>query len=206
MFPLAFYTEVLESLQRGYEEKIKGDNLVLEINSSKYAYNVSMKEVNSLVIKAMLSLPAIITPVKSIYLLIWYFLTKLILLSIYQSISGNKEYWAALLPIVKHFKPVLENYLKNNQSQLDSLEAMEEYGVHHAELAQAVFQALHFLYEQDVLSEEAILEWYENPPNDPSALKTFRKFVSLTSKFTWKHMYFIYSTLLYFRFSGETVY
>lgn len=59
----AFYNEVLESLQRGYEEKIKGDNLVLEINSSKYAYNVTMKEVNMLVIKAMLSLPSVMTKV-----------------------------------------------------------------------------------------------------------------------------------------------
>ena len=65
MFPIAFYNEVLESLQRGYEEKIKGDNLVLEINSSKYAYNVTMKEVNMLVIKAMLSLPSVMTKVNS---------------------------------------------------------------------------------------------------------------------------------------------
>ena len=56
----AFYNEVLDSLHRGYEEKIKGDNLVLEINSSKYAYNVTMKEVNMLVVKAILSIPALL--------------------------------------------------------------------------------------------------------------------------------------------------
>lgn len=73
---------------------------------------------------------------------------------------------------------------------------MEEYGVHHTEWAQAVFQALHFLYEQDVLSEEAILEWYENPPNDPSALKTFRKFVSslgsICTPFTRHYFIFVF--------------
>lgn len=68
--PTAFYNEVSESLQRGYEEKINGDNLVLEINSSKYAYNVTMKEVNMFVIKAMLSLPAIMKVIFNNLLLI----------------------------------------------------------------------------------------------------------------------------------------
>lgn len=68
--PIAFYNEVSESLQRGYEEKINGDNLVLEINSSKYAYNVTMKEVNMFVIKAMLSLPAIMKVISNHLLII----------------------------------------------------------------------------------------------------------------------------------------
>lgn len=43
---LVFYTEVIESLTRGFEDKLLCDNLVLEINSSRYAYNVTVKEVN----------------------------------------------------------------------------------------------------------------------------------------------------------------
>lgn len=31
-----FYDEVVDSLQRGIEEKVKCENLILEINSSKY--------------------------------------------------------------------------------------------------------------------------------------------------------------------------
>ena len=59
---------------------------------------------------------------------------------------------------------------------------MEEFGINHTDLAQTVGQVLHYLYEQEVLAEAAILEWYENPPNDPSALKTVRKFVSCVFK------------------------
>lgn len=57
LFSAVFYNEVVDSLHRGIEENISCDNLVLEINSSKYAYNVSMKELNGLVIKAILELP-----------------------------------------------------------------------------------------------------------------------------------------------------
>ena len=63
VFILAFYREVLESMQRGFEEKVKADNLILEINSSKFAYNVTVKDVNTLVIKAILSLPDVLNPV-----------------------------------------------------------------------------------------------------------------------------------------------
>ncbi|KAI9558918.1 hypothetical protein GHT06_015707 [Daphnia sinensis] len=152
----SFYNEVLESLQRGYEEKIKGDNLVLEINSSKYAYNVTMKEVNMLVIKAMLSLPSVMTK---------------------KGGSGTNDDWAALRPILQHFLPVLRNYLKNNQSMLDSLEALEEFGVNNPQFAKITCKVLHYLYGEDVLHEDAILEWHANPPNDPSAMKTIRKIV-----------------------------
>lgn len=60
---------------------------------------------------------------------------------------------------------------------LDSLEALEEFGVHNPHFVKSICKVLHFLYGEDVLSEDAILEWYANPPNDPSALKTIRKTV-----------------------------
>ena len=42
MFDLAvFHSEVLDSLQRGAKEGVKVDNLILEVNSSRYAYAIS---------------------------------------------------------------------------------------------------------------------------------------------------------------------
>lgn len=38
--------EVIDSLTRGFEDKLACDNLILEINSSRYAYNVTLKEVS----------------------------------------------------------------------------------------------------------------------------------------------------------------
>lgn len=40
-----FFTEVIDSLTRGFEDELHCENLILEINSSRYAYNVTVKEV-----------------------------------------------------------------------------------------------------------------------------------------------------------------
>lgn len=45
-FLSVFFTEVIDSLTRGFEDELQCDNLILEINSSRYAYNVTVKEVN----------------------------------------------------------------------------------------------------------------------------------------------------------------
>lgn len=45
-FVLVFLSEVIDSLARGFEDKLQCDNLILEINSSRYAYNVTVREVN----------------------------------------------------------------------------------------------------------------------------------------------------------------
>jgi hypothetical protein len=41
-FYAVFFSEVVDSLTRGYDDKLHPDNLILEINSSRYAYNVSV--------------------------------------------------------------------------------------------------------------------------------------------------------------------
>lgn len=41
-----FFTEVIDSLARGFEDKLLCDNLILEVNSSRYAYNVTLEEVS----------------------------------------------------------------------------------------------------------------------------------------------------------------
>ena len=55
-FPV-FFKEVLDSLQRSYEEKVQPENLVMEINGSRSAYNVFADDVIKLVLEGLLSLP-----------------------------------------------------------------------------------------------------------------------------------------------------
>ncbi|MBN3285382.1 EI2BE factor, partial [Polyodon spathula] len=52
-----FQVEVMGTLQRGMEESIGCDNLVLEINSLKYAYNITLKEVMQILTKVVLEFP-----------------------------------------------------------------------------------------------------------------------------------------------------
>ena len=53
---------------------------------------------------------------------------------------------------------------------MDSLEAFDDFGVQNADFLKTICHILKFLFDEEVLSEEAIVEWHSNPPNDPSAL------------------------------------
>ncbi|KAK5643696.1 hypothetical protein RI129_007541 [Pyrocoelia pectoralis] len=94
-----FLTEVIDSLTRGFEDKLQCDNLILEINSSRYAYNVTVKEVNFNVIKAILTLPF------QLYL--------------------GQPYLSSLRPLLEYFSPILKNYIRNVSAMVDCLQAIE---------------------------------------------------------------------------------
>lgn len=99
-FFAVFLSEVVESLTRGFQEKSNPDFLILEINSSRYAYNMSLKEVNFNVVKAIFSLPSIKEPLKNNVLL---------------EISA----------VLKQLGPVMSNYIKSEEAMLDCLKALE---------------------------------------------------------------------------------
>jgi len=97
-----FFSEVVDSLMRGYDDKLHPDNLILEINSSRYAYNVSVREVNYFVMKALLSLPIQI-----------------------QSVDSTPKYLMEFSKVLRDFFPILQNYVRNSDAQHDCLQALE---------------------------------------------------------------------------------
>ncbi|KAI4462592.1 translation initiation factor eif-2b subunit epsilon [Holotrichia oblita] len=129
-----FFSEVIDSLTRGFEDKLQCDNLILEINSSRYAYNVTLKEVNYNVIKAILNLP-------------------------FQHSSGQ-QYLAALLRTLVYFSPILKNYIRNENAMEDCLQAVEDVAASNNELCECIARVLNWFYDRDHISEEAILAWY----------------------------------------------
>lgn len=96
---LVFLSEVIDSLSRGFQEKSNPDFLILEINSSRYAYNMSLKEVNFYVVKAIFSLPNI------------------------KECNGNVL--ADINAVFKQLGPVMSNYIKSEDAMLDCLKALE---------------------------------------------------------------------------------
>lgn len=93
-----FLQEVIDSLARGYDEKMNCDYLILEINSSRYAYNMSLQEVNFYVIQALFSLPPMKTPTN--------------VLAIFKD-------------LLVFFKPIVANYIKGLDAMMDCLRAVE---------------------------------------------------------------------------------
>lgn len=95
---LVFLQEVIDSLARGYEENLKCDYLILEINSSRYAYNIQLDEVNFFVVRALLSMPIL---------------------------ENTKSVLVTIKDILKFFRPVISNYIKTKSSIMDCLKAVE---------------------------------------------------------------------------------
>ncbi|XP_071038354.1 translation initiation factor eIF2B subunit epsilon [Parasteatoda tepidariorum] len=144
-----FYKEVFESLQRGIEENIKSENLILEINSSKHAYNVTMKEVTTLVVSALLRLPV----------------------EDQKDSMTSQQYLNAMKTNLNFFKPLISNYVKSAESQNDCLASLVEFTEKYKHLAPAAVKVMHFWYDQDILSEPVIVKWYDSLTPEQEAIK-----------------------------------
>lgn len=94
-----FLTEVIDSLERGFKEKTNPDFLILEINSSRYAYNMTLSEVNFYVVKALLNL----YPIK----------------------EADGNVLTAFNQIFAQLNGVLKNYIRGEQAMSDCLKAIE---------------------------------------------------------------------------------
>ena len=96
-----------------------------------------------------------------------------------------RSYWIALKPVLTYFLPLLKKYGKADVSQILYLQTLDEYGISHGYCGAIVGQILSAMYQADIITEDNILKWYENPPNDPLAMGSVRKHVSNFFFFTY---------------------
>ncbi|XP_053692526.1 translation initiation factor eIF-2B subunit epsilon [Sabethes cyaneus] len=142
-----FLSEVLESLKRGYSERSNPDYLILEINSSRYAYNMALSEVNFYVVKAILMLLTMQENAASAI------------------VSTFKQ-------LLTYFGPVFKNYIRGRDAMFDCLRALEETCEQEEMVRTKIAQLVHYLYERDFITEEVILEWHQElEEEDPGSLK-----------------------------------
>ncbi|XP_045481099.1 translation initiation factor eIF-2B subunit epsilon [Harmonia axyridis] len=126
-----FLNEVIESLARGIEDDVNCENLIFEINGSRYAYQIPLHEVNFFVVKAILKM--------------------------YSQKNTGLKYLATLLT---KFRPILKNYIRNEESMKDCLSAVEDQAVGSGEEDKDwVLYVLKWFYQNDILSEDVILNW-----------------------------------------------
>ncbi|XP_017006488.2 translation initiation factor eIF2B subunit epsilon [Drosophila takahashii] len=131
-----FLGEVIDSLTRGFREKSNPDFLILEINSSRYAYNMSLKEVNFNVVKAVFGMQSIVEP-------------------------ANNNVLVAINAAFKQLGPVVSNYIKSEEAMLDCLKALEDVYEENPLVREKISQIVHYLYDKDFVSEDAIQGWFE---------------------------------------------
>lgn len=131
-----FLNEVIESLKRGFEEKSNAEFLILEINSSRYAYNMALHEVNFFVIKAVFNLAVI---------------------------SNTSEPVKGFIKIYDYLgEKVLKNYIKDDTAMMDCLKATVECCEENDNLKSKAMHIVKFMYDKDLLTEDVILAWYED--------------------------------------------
>ncbi|XP_072375766.1 translation initiation factor eIF2B subunit epsilon-like, partial [Diabrotica undecimpunctata] len=146
-----FFTEVIDSLTRGFDDNLLCDNLILEINSSRYAYNVTVKEVNFNVVKAILCI------------------------SLREPIGV--QYYSHLARLLSYFAPVLKNYIRNENAMVDCLQAVQEVAASNENIKEKwVIAILQHMYDKDYISEEVILDWFNKLENNSTFSKQVKPF------------------------------
>lgn len=145
-----FLSEVLDSLNRGFDEKSNPDFLILEINSSRYAYNMALSEVNFHVVKAILSLRHIAE-------------------------ANANNLIGAINVVLTHLGPVFKNYIRGDDAMMDCLKAVEECCQQNETIRTKVAQIFHYLYNKEMVNEEAILAYYDQLDDDFTWLKSALK-------------------------------
>nr|XP_033341754.1 translation initiation factor eIF-2B subunit epsilon [Megalopta genalis] len=155
-----FLSEVIDSLLRGFQDTLKCENIILEINSSRYAYNITMSEVTYNVIKAILSLP-------------FHYFSEL------KKTINNQKYKDYLKSMVTYFRPIIFNYVKTEDAQDHCLRAIEDVATSTEELLPVLENLLLVFYKKDILSEEKILNWYRSSGIQNNKIKTaIKSFIS----------------------------
>jgi len=131
-----FYTEVLESIRLGIAEVTNIENMILEINSSKHAYNIPIDDVPVAIVRAILEGPQ----------------------SESQSTTAMLSY---VEQSINKLQSLLQHYMKSHSVQVKVLGDTADAASQNPKLLAGFAKVVLFLYNVDAVKEQAILEWYE---------------------------------------------
>ncbi|KAK7465222.1 hypothetical protein BaRGS_00037592, partial [Batillaria attramentaria] len=137
-----FYGEVLDTLKRAREENISTDNVILEINSLKHAYNIAISDVHHGVIKVLIDQPLRDNPDK----------------------KGPQLLTVVLKHLDSHLS-LIKNYIKSAEAQLDCLHSLEDFAIDNEVVSSILVKVVHHLYNRDILDEGVILKWHQTIPD-----------------------------------------
>ena len=134
-----FHGEVLDSVRNGMIEKVPVENLILEVNSSKHAYNISISDVPNVVLKTVLA-----GPVRDDS----------------SPAMQPRELLTHMNEAFAYLSPLFRNYVKTLDGQIQLIFTAEEQAATNSVLASLFSKLLQILYDKDVVEEEAIRKWF----------------------------------------------
>jgi len=151
-----FRKEVVETVDRGLNEGVQWDNCITEINGSRHANNVSVKDLIQTINKALLEHS------KSDF-----------------DTKGGKKLFAFIKATLVKAKPLLKNYMEADSSQTHALELYESMALEHDYVLNVISTIVNTLYQEDLISEDMIIKWYENVSDDSirAKLQVFMKWL-----------------------------
>lgn len=151
-----FHGEVFDLLQQ--EGSIKIDNLVLEINSSKHANAVSVAQVIQSVLTSILEIAS----------------TEVV-----ESDNSAKELLREIKKSLSKFKELLKRYIKldNLNAQKDCLSSLESMVLQKPHFLPIVHQIIHHMYDEDILGEDAICDWFKRLPESTEVKAKVEKLI-----------------------------
>ncbi|KAL8600194.1 hypothetical protein ACOMHN_062484 [Nucella lapillus] len=139
----SFYSELLATLLRAKEENISLDNLILEVNSLKHAYNIAIKEVHQAVVKVLVDMP----------------------LTQNEKLQG-KDLMTAMLRHVDSHIGLLKHYIKDKEAQWDCLHSLEDFAEESERMLSVLAKVVQYLYNKDFLDEQVIIAWHDADADD----------------------------------------
>ncbi|XP_050072737.1 translation initiation factor eIF-2B subunit epsilon-like [Anopheles maculipalpis] len=130
-----FLSEIMESLQRGLSGCTNPEYMILEINSSRYAYNMTLEEVT-------------------------YYVVKTILQIMLQQDGVATNMIGTFNRLFAYFGGVFRNYIRDHVAMMNCLKAFEDMCPVSETVRMNIVQLVHYLYQKNILDEGVIIDWY----------------------------------------------
>ncbi|GAM26644.1 hypothetical protein SAMD00019534_098190 [Acytostelium subglobosum LB1] len=137
-----FRSEVIETVKVGINQNHSIENIILEINGLKFGFDKDFMDCATAV------LPALLDVTKD------------------RSAITQKEYVALLNKRIDKYSKILGRYLTDTDTQVDFIFKIQDMCDEDPVLQKVIQFILHALYNNDILSEEALLNWAEELEED----------------------------------------
>ncbi|KAG9291447.1 hypothetical protein G9A89_021866 [Geosiphon pyriformis] len=135
----AFSKEVVLTLERAFNEGHTVDIAALELNTLRMASNMTFHDVRTVVIPSVLSQ-----------------------IDIKKNVSDPKEMNIRTKEVLNRWAPLIGKLILSPSDQLDALYILQEYCAKDESHVKLLAPSLKFLYDLDVIEEDAIIRWYKS--------------------------------------------